>query len=296
MSGLTFGNLKVLKVDEASFGKGLKWLCLCVCGKEKCILGESLRSGATSSCGCVRAKKLSKLFRADLTGRRFDRLVAIDAVDKDTPGVYWNCICDCGNRVVSKGTGLLGGNHTSCGCKKSERFRRIAEGRRIKSVGNRYGRLLVISEQEYGENNGRRRDFRATCICDCGTEKIIKTSMLTSGKVISCGCAVRDQLGLLPKATRARASVQESVRRARKRGVSGRYTADQIENLYLMQQKKCACCRKQLNGKFHRDHKTPLALGGSNDITNIELLCAKCNMAKSDKDPIEWAKENGRLI
>ena len=52
----------------------------------------------------------------------------------------------------------------------------------------------------------------------------------------------------------------------------------------------------QLNGRFHRDHRTALARGGSNDIDNIELLCRSCNSRKRDKDSIQWANENGRLL
>ncbi len=31
------------------------------------------------------------------------------------------------------------------------------------------------------------------------------------------------------------------------------------------------------------DHMIPLAVGGLNDITNLQLLCRECNAAKSDQ-------------
>lgn len=52
----------------------------------------------------------------------------------------------------------------------------------------------------------------------------------------------------------------------------------------------------KLNGVFHRDHRRALADGGTNNIGNIELLCGTCNLRKHAKDPIAWARENGRLI
>ena len=43
----------------------------------------------------------------------------------------------------------------------------------------------------------------------------------------------------------------------------------------------CQNCSSRDNLQF--DHVIPLALGGSNTAENIELLCRKCNQAKSAK-------------
>ena len=48
----------------------------------------------------------------------------------------------------------------------------------------------------------------------------------------------------------------------------------------------CVVCRADLSGVLsiwsedHFDHMIPLSLGGLNDVTNIQLLCAKCNLKK----------------
>ena len=76
----------------------------------------------------------------------------------------------------------------------------------------------------------------------------------------------------------------------------GKYTPAQITELYLKQRGCCANCGAALGDKFHRDHRVALSDGGTNDITNIELLCKKCNLMKSKKDPIVWANQNGRLL
>lgn len=47
LKGKRFGRLVVLE-----YAGEYKWRCLCDCGVEKTVLGQSLRSGATLSCGC----------------------------------------------------------------------------------------------------------------------------------------------------------------------------------------------------------------------------------------------------
>jgi 5-methylcytosine-specific restriction endonuclease McrA len=85
-------------------------------------------------------------------------------------------------------------------------------------------------------------------------------------------------------------------RRARKCAALGRYTAEQVADLFAKQRCKCANCRKSLKKAYHIDHIRALVLGGSNDISNIQLLCPSCNLKKGAKDEIEWAQQQGRLL
>jgi hypothetical protein len=52
-TGNKYGKLLVLKREENSKFGTTRWLCQCDCGNIKIILGESLRKGATKSCGCI---------------------------------------------------------------------------------------------------------------------------------------------------------------------------------------------------------------------------------------------------
>lgn len=84
--------------------------------------------------------------------------------------------------------------------------------------------------------------------------------------------------------------------RARKRNATGDHTLAQLEAMAERQGQKCANCRKSIQHSYHADHIVPLILGGSNDISNIQLLCKSCNCSKGGKDPVIWAQELGRLL
>lgn len=58
------------------------------------------------------------LRRKDLTGQRFNDLVAKKVVGKDDRGCIWECLCDCGKTTTVIATRLIGGKKKSCGCRK----------------------------------------------------------------------------------------------------------------------------------------------------------------------------------
>jgi predicted nucleic acid-binding Zn ribbon protein len=66
----------------------------------------------------------------------------------------------------------------------------------IDYTGMRFGRLTVIKRGEDAilPGNGKRV-VRYICLCDCGTEKLIRKVHLTRGMIISCGCYQREQIG-----------------------------------------------------------------------------------------------------
>lgn len=69
-------------------------------------------------------------------------------------------------------------------------------------------------------------------------------------------------------------------RRARRRRIKGSFTRRSVENLYVKQMGKCACCGEKLFGQFDVDHIVPLAKGGSNFPENLQLLTPTCNKKK----------------
>lgn len=86
-------------------------------------------------------------------------------------------------------------------------------------------------------------------------------------------------------------------RKARLIGAAGRHTKADIAAIVKAQRHRCAYCRLAFkNKKFHVDHIIALAVGGSNDRRNLQILCPTCNCSKGAKDPIQFAQQNGKLL
>ena len=65
LTGQRFGKLTVIEqaedyIDKCNIHKSM-WKCKCDCGKEKNILGASLKSGNSTSCGCFHKETISKI-------------------------------------------------------------------------------------------------------------------------------------------------------------------------------------------------------------------------------------------
>lgn len=60
--------------------------------------------------------------------------------------------------------------------------------------------------------------------------------------------------------------------------------------IYHRDKGECRTCKKRLDRTLsvtlqeHYDHIVPLAVGGLNDLTNIQLLCERCNLEKSARE------------
>jgi len=85
--------------------------------------------------------------------------------------------------------------------------------------------------------------------------------------------------------------------RADRRGRDRKSKARRRDALMKVQKGRCGYCREKLvAGKIHIDHVMPLALGGSNRRSNLQLLCEACNLSKGAKHPIDFARGRGMLL
>jgi hypothetical protein len=131
----------------------------------------------------------------DWRGQRVGRLTVIERVGTRHEKAEWRCICDCGSEVVVISSSLRAGSNNvgfgtrSCGCLKSDHNR---GGKRADFVGDRYGRLIVVLDDQPRVRTGRHVLAR----CDCGNEVQVMIHSLRSGDTTSCGCYAKEQLAL----------------------------------------------------------------------------------------------------
>lgn len=123
----------------------------------------------------------------DLTGMRFGKVTVISrAQDGVTPSgrklLKWNCICDCGNRVVKNGEYLKHSKNASCGecVEHPYRYRDL--------TGEVFGLLTVIELAPPLIMPCGRKQTRWSCECSCGNNTKVLATHLISGKIQSCGC------------------------------------------------------------------------------------------------------------
>ena len=74
---------------------------------------------------------------------------------------------------------------------------------------------------------------------------------------------------------------KNKLRTKRKNENGGKFGAKEMATLLEIYGNKCLCCCEI--GNIEADHVIPLSKGGSNDISNRQPLCPKCNLRKSNK-------------
>lgn len=193
LTGYISGNLIVIERDY-DYPKTLKsshpsayWKCKCGCGnivtiKSSRLTTDDPRQKATSCKECANKKRY-----CDISGQRFDRLIALEiAKDKsynNDSHAIWKCLCDCGNITYVPINHLKSGATKSCGC--------LAHDLAIDDLtGQKFGKLTVLKQVSRPENVATISRAYWLCRCDCGSEIIVRSSALKdiNNGIQSCGC------------------------------------------------------------------------------------------------------------
>jgi len=116
----------------------------------------------------------------NLTNRRFGRLLALEDVGSKEKSRQWECLCDCGNKVVKKSATLLTGRTKSCGCLRRE----VARARVILPPGEAVFNGIFKGYKYGAQRKGRefsltKEQFRVFITSNCyycGTKPNMTTS------------------------------------------------------------------------------------------------------------------------
>lgn len=98
------------------------------------------------------------------------------------------CLCECGTTKIIDAYKLKSGHTRSCGCLQKEITKqRNREQKKIANPvrGDRFGRLILESLVTPSNYRIRRK---WSCVCDCGSRKVVSESRLIHSGVVSCGC------------------------------------------------------------------------------------------------------------
>lgn len=124
LPGTVFNRLTVKCVAPPHFDGGARArlrpcsLCVCECGTELIVPNDTLKSGNTKSCGCLKTAEQIPI------GTVFSRLIVMGPgprkpKNRDGSGytaATWTCACQCGEKVNVTASDLRHGRTVSCGC------------------------------------------------------------------------------------------------------------------------------------------------------------------------------------
>lgn len=250
----------------------------------------------------------------DYNGVKIGLLTVIDYSHSEN-GAVWNCKCDCGNEIKRRSSAInkaLKNNYknTSCGCIKGNQSMARKKAKEENAT-------IYISEAPCINGHGYAR-YTSTAGCvECNRLSDLKQrqSRLSYFKEYqsnhreAANLACRRYRERNPEKTKASQkkyresehgksvrALNQRLRNARTRDAgSASISRNFINDLIEKQAFKCAECKCKIS-EYHIDHIMPISLGGKNTEDNLQILCPKCNLSKSNKDPMEWAKLKGRLI
>lgn len=107
-------------------------------------------------------------------------------------GVYFNCVCECGEKRIHRFNSLKSGHVKSCGCIKFNNPLNYED-----LSGMEFGRLKVIRRDIDRDSKMKRKgNVHWVCQCNCGNKKLISATgyQLKKGRVKSCGCYASEVL------------------------------------------------------------------------------------------------------
>jgi hypothetical protein len=155
--GEVYGRLTVLRRSKRRDPKYTFWICRCACSRRKEVRGDSLKSGAIKSCGCLPRGCTPQ----QVSGQRFGRLTAIRRVGSTSRRISrWLCRCSCKRMVTVRLDQLRDGTTVSCGC-----YYRATR----RTINYRHGHARMTSRSAVYSAYCREKS-----LCECPTNRHYK--------------------------------------------------------------------------------------------------------------------------
>lgn len=183
LSGEKIGHLTILyrgqDYIQPSRQHKIVWHCVCDCGNECNVRASDIKSGNTTSCGCMSSRKKSTRLE-NLIGKEFGDFIVLNrAPNRITPSGQktrvWHCKCKlCGVERDIQASQLKKFSG-KCTCNKFK-------PRDL--VGKTYNYLKIIS---FDKNCDNKNYWNCICL-SCGKRISIEEKRIINGKKISCGC------------------------------------------------------------------------------------------------------------
>lgn len=107
----------------------------------------------------------------DLTGRKFNRLKVLGFSHRNKQrNSMWICKCECGSKIIARGSDLLNGHSTSCGCIKKSLLSKLRKKHGL--TGTRiYEIWKHLIRRSTKEQDRRYKDYGARGITVCNEWK-----------------------------------------------------------------------------------------------------------------------------
>lgn len=132
--GQVFGNLTAIQFLYVENEQSI-YRFKCVCGNYIDLPMVRVKSGNTSSCGCL-WDNWNDSYKSDIVGQRFGNLVVQSYAGLNKHGgTMFECLCDCGSTTIVWRDSLVRGHTHSCGCLRSigeKNIKQILEDSRLK--------------------------------------------------------------------------------------------------------------------------------------------------------------------
>jgi len=313
--GKKFGKLIVVE-KYGHKEKHILWLCQCDCGNKVVILGYSLRSGDTKSCGCLQIERVTthghnKRNKRSLTysswagmiqrctnpnnisyknyGGRSPPITVCDRWDKSKGGSFANFLEDMGNRPKGKSLDKINNNKNYCklNCKWStpKQQNRNRRDNRLYTFNNKTQCIKDWAKKYKMPVSSLR--YRID-VLKFSIEKALMTPVKKRRSLF-----IRSYEQKLSRALRAlRLTNNNKISFSKCLPYNSKQLYDHLENIRNFQSNSCPMCHISYDiNPFDIDHIVPTFTAKTREellklfnLENLSPLCYKCNRyIKRDK-------------